>query len=116
MHSAKFEEKNIRRPNPAIDAGRRTGTEAQPSPAKHEPRSGALRGFAAMSPPRRREIASLGGRAAHVSGVAHEFDSAEAREAGRKGGTATSRDRAHMAMIGQRGARSRVQRHREIVC
>jgi general stress protein YciG len=44
----------------------------------------ARRGFAAMDPQRQREIASLGGRAAHQSGHAHEFTSDEAREAGRK--------------------------------
>jgi general stress protein YciG len=44
----------------------------------------SLRGFAAMDPMRQREIASLGGRAAHQSGHAHEFTSEEARAAGRK--------------------------------
>lgn len=44
----------------------------------------AKRGFAAMSPERQRAIASLGGRAAHQSGHAHEFTSEEARIAGRK--------------------------------
>ena len=44
----------------------------------------AKRGFAAMSPERQRQIASLGGRAAHQSGHAHEFTSAEARVAGKK--------------------------------
>jgi uncharacterized protein len=44
----------------------------------------SLRGFAAMDPARQREIASLGGRAAHQSGHAHEFTSEEARAAGRK--------------------------------
>ncbi len=44
------------------------------------------RGFASMSEEERREIASKGGKAAHESGNAHEFDSQEAREAGRKGG------------------------------
>jgi hypothetical protein len=44
----------------------------------------ATRGFAAMSPERQRQIASLGGRAAHQSGHAHEFTSAEARIAGKK--------------------------------
>ncbi len=46
------------------------------------------RGFAAMPPEKQREIASKGGRAAHVSGRAHEFTSQEAAEAGRKGGRA----------------------------
>ena len=49
------------------------------------------RGFASMDPQRQREIASLGGKAAHASGKAHEFNSAEAREAGRKGGRAGRR-------------------------
>lgn len=44
----------------------------------------APRGFAAMDPQRQREIASLGGRAAHQSGHAHEFTPEEARAAGRK--------------------------------
>jgi general stress protein YciG len=46
------------------------------------------RGFAALDPKRRREIASLGGQAAHECGTAHQFTSAEARNAGRKGGAA----------------------------
>ena len=44
------------------------------------------RGFAAMSPERQREIARQGGKAAHQLGVAHEWNTQEAREAGRKGG------------------------------
>lgn len=44
------------------------------------------RGFAAMDPQKQRQIASMGGKAAHAKGAAHEFTSAEAREAGRKGG------------------------------
>jgi general stress protein YciG len=47
------------------------------------------RGFAGMDPQRQREIASMGGRAAHRSGHAHEFDSTEAAQAGRKGGLMT---------------------------
>jgi hypothetical protein len=39
-----------------------------------------------MDPQKQREIASEGGRAAHRQGVAHEWSSEEAREAGRKGG------------------------------
>lgn len=61
------------------------------------------RGFAKMDPEKQREIASKGGRAAHQRGTAHEFSTEEAREAGRKGGQAVSRDRAHMAEIGRRG-------------
>jgi uncharacterized protein len=44
------------------------------------------RGFASMDRTRQREISSQGGKAAHQKGTAHEFDSNEAREAGRKGG------------------------------
>jgi general stress protein YciG len=40
------------------------------------------RGFASMDPQRQREIASEGGKAAHASGNAHEFNSEEARRAG----------------------------------
>lgn len=52
------------------------------------------RGFASMDPQRQKQIASLGGKAAHASGKAHEFNSAEAREAGRKGGRAGRRSAA----------------------
>lgn len=47
-------------------------------------RRSSPRGFAAMDPQKQRLIASLGGRAAHQSGHAHEFSSEEARAAGRK--------------------------------
>lgn len=65
------------------------------------------RGFASMDPSKQREIASKGGRAAHSKGTAHEFTSDEARQAGRKGGEAVSRDRAHMSAIGREGGHSR---------
>jgi len=65
------------------------------------------RGFASMDPSKQREIASKGGRAAHSKGTAHEFTSDEARLAGRKGGEAVSRDRAHMSAIGREGGHSR---------
>ncbi len=52
-----------------------------------KPRSGnANKGFASMDPQKQREIASKGGKAAHLKGTAHEFTSEKAREAGRKGG------------------------------
>ncbi len=65
------------------------------------------RGFASMDEGRQREIASKGGRAAHAKGTAHEFDSSEARAAGRKGGEAVSRNREHMAAIGRKGGEAR---------
>lgn len=65
------------------------------------------RGFAAMDPEKQREIARKGGKIAHLRGNAHEFTSEEAREAGRKGGQAVSRDRKHMAKIGRLGGEAR---------
>ena len=46
------------------------------------------RGFAGMSSEKQREIASKGGKAAHRKGTAHEWNSKEAAEAGRRGGLA----------------------------
>lgn len=46
----------------------------------------AFRGFAAMNSEKQKEIARKGGRAAHEQGVAHQWTSQEAREAGKKGG------------------------------
>jgi general stress protein YciG len=54
-------------------------------------RRGRGRGFASMDTNKQREIASKGGRAAHVQGTAHEWTSEEARAAGRKGGAASRR-------------------------
>jgi general stress protein YciG len=68
------------------------------------------RGFASMDPSKQREIASKGGKAAHLKGTAHEFTPEEAREAGRKGGTSVSRDRQHMAQIGREGGQARGER------
>jgi general stress protein YciG len=52
------------------------------------------RGFASMAPEKVRRISSMGGKAAHVKGTAHEWTSAEAREIGRKGGLASARAKA----------------------
>ena len=43
-------------------------------------------GFASMSKQKQREIASKGGKAAHIAGTAHEWNSEEAAAAGRRGG------------------------------
>jgi uncharacterized protein len=64
------------------------------------------RGFAAMSPEKQKQIASEGGRAAHRQGVAHEWNSDEARRAGKKGGQIVSQNREHMSEIGRRGGQS----------
>ncbi|MBB1283498.1 general stress protein [Flavisolibacter sp. BT320] len=63
----------------------------QENPKQEQQKS--RRGFAAMSPERQREIASLGGRAAHQQGVAHEWSTDEAREAGKKGGQVSGKRR-----------------------
>jgi general stress protein YciG len=68
------------------------------------------RGFASMDSEKQRQIASKGGKVAHQRGHAHEFTPEEAREAGRKGGEAVSRDRAHMAAIGRLGGEARSQK------
>src|SRR6185436_18508563 len=70
-------------------------------------RTRSNRGFASMDRGKQKEIASKGGKAAHAKGTAHEFDSGEAREAGRKGGLAVSQNREHMAKIGRRGGEAR---------
>jgi len=44
-----------------------------------------------MDPEKQRRIASKGGKAAHAKGRAHEWTVDEAREAGRKGGSASHR-------------------------
>ena len=53
------------------------------------------RGFAAMDWTKQREIASKGGKSAHLKGTAHEWSGLEAREAGRRGGMARRRKLQH---------------------
>jgi hypothetical protein len=88
------------------DTARQNGSQNGGSGAA---RTRSNRGFASMDREKQKEIASKGGRAAHAKGTAHEFDSGEAREAGRKGGVAVSRNREHMAAIGRRGGEARGQ-------
>ena len=71
------------------------------------------RGFAAMSPEKQKQIASEGGRAAHKQGVAHEWNSDEARRAGKKGGQMVSQNREHMSEIGRRGGQRSGGRRRQ---
>lgn len=56
-----------------------------------ETTKGRGRGFASMDRDKQRQIASKGGRAAHEMRTAHEWDSSEARAAGKKGGAASRR-------------------------
>jgi general stress protein YciG len=46
--------------------------------------NGRPRGLAAMSPERRREIASMGGRTSQARGTAHQWTAEEASAAGKK--------------------------------
>ncbi|HEY4219572.1 MAG TPA: KGG domain-containing protein [Gemmatimonadaceae bacterium] len=85
------------------------GVRQNGSQGSAQSRTRSNRGFASMDRDKQKEIASKGGKAAHAKGTAHEFDSGEAREAGRKGGVAVSRNREHMAAIGRRGGEARGQ-------
>jgi len=96
-----------RKGSEASHGGRGSGEHAASGSVRH-----GERGFAAMDEVKQREIASEGGKAAHEKGTAHEFNSAEAREAGRKGGETVSKDRAHMSEIGRKGGESRRSRSR----
>ena len=74
------------------------------------------RGTASMSPERRREIASAGGRAVQASGKAHRYTSEEARAAGLK---AQATGRCHRftseeaSAAGRKGVEAR-KRNREL--
>jgi len=50
-----------------------------------QPNTRRARGLAAMSPERRREIASMGGRTSQARGTAHQWTAEEASAAGKKG-------------------------------
>ena len=63
----------------------------------------ARRGFAVMDPAKQKEIASKGGRAAHLKGTAHRWSEEEAKEAGRKGGAASHRN-GHRTTEGSRAS------------
>ena len=59
-------------------------------------------GFAAMSPEKRREISSKGGKASHDKGVIHKFTSDECS----KGGVSTSQNKDHITKIGRKGGKA----------
>ncbi len=50
----------------------------------------SARGFARLDAEQRRQISSVGGKAAHAKGRGHEFTTEEARAAGHKGGLASA--------------------------
>jgi hypothetical protein len=51
------------------------------------------RGFASMSPEKRREVSSKGGKAAHAKGTSHKWTPEEAKEAGKVGGKISRRSK-----------------------
>jgi general stress protein YciG len=53
-----------------------------------------VRGLAAMSPERRREIARMGGRTSQARGTAHQWTAEEASAAGKKGSARYARKKA----------------------
>jgi len=55
------------------------------------------RGFTALSPDRRREVAALGGKTAQQRGTAHRWTKEEAQQAGRKGGLTRRRRKTSMS-------------------
>lgn len=65
-----------------------------------------VRGFAAITPEQRREIARKGGKKSQASGKAHKYTPDEARHAGALGGRKVAENREHMREIGKRGGTS----------
>lgn len=63
---------------------------ADPQEGEQAPKPKSNRGFASMSPEKRREIAAKGGKAAHAMGRAHKWTFEEASAAGKKGGGKTA--------------------------
>ncbi len=61
------------------------------------------RGFAALTPEARSAISRKGGVLAHLKGSAHEWDSAAARVAGRKGGLSSKAKRTVAAPAADNG-------------
>lgn len=117
MQSSHSQEENwqnvVNRENPQMEDNSPVDNEMHKEDSKSRKSGKALRGFAAMDIEKQRAIASMGGRAAHQQGVAHEFSSEEARAAGRKGGEAVSQNREHMAAIGKKGGEAAHGRRRQ---
>jgi general stress protein YciG len=61
------------------------------------------RGFASMDPEKARAAQRRGGQTAQRLGKGHALTQEEVQKGGKKGGLATSQNRAHMAEIGRRG-------------
>jgi general stress protein YciG len=76
-------------PGPVNQESQANPQPTAPNVAAEAPKPRRPRGFAAMDRKLVTELARKGGKAAHQLGAAHEFNSDEAREAGRKGGLAS---------------------------
>lgn len=63
--------------------------------------TGRARGLAALSPERRREIASKGGRTSQARGTAHQWTAEEASAAGKKGSSRYARQREELTRLAQ---------------
>lgn len=61
--------------------------------------TGRARGLATMSPERRREIASKGGRTSQARGTAHQWTPEEASAAGKKGSARYARNREAISIM-----------------
>jgi general stress protein YciG len=94
------EQKDISRKGGEASGG---GRRSEGNEVNQQSGTGSRRGLASADEETRQRVSSEGGRAAHQKGTAHEFDSEEAREAGRKGGESVSRNREHMSEIGRKG-------------
>ncbi|HEX6108862.1 MAG TPA: KGG domain-containing protein [Ktedonobacteraceae bacterium] len=66
-----------------------------------QPSTRRARGLAAMSPERRREIASMGGRTSQARGTAHQWTAEEASAAGKKGSARYALKKAEMSRSAQ---------------
>lgn len=91
------------------------GQEADPTPATTDgPTPKKRRGLALLSPERRKQIASLGGQTTKKNGTAHKYRSAQASEAGKKGGGHWRDHPDHMREIGRKGglAKKGYRQHR----
>ena len=91
-----------------------------------------LRGFALLSPEKRKEMASKGGKSSRAKGKGHSFSKEEAKiavkkgaerlkekrgkkyfaEIGKRGGLKTSSNKEHMSKIGKKGG-TKVSSNRE---
>lgn len=94
--------------------GKHSEGEMKPTSATSEPRSdldeNKPRGLAGLDIERRRQIAQLGGRAAHAQGKAHRYTREEAQAAGRIGGRMRAARAALRKQEGEAGSQAEAVR------